>query len=463
MWKIRLTAALALVLGTGLGYYVYQSEVSAGWWGRPFRLGLDLAGGSHLVYEADVSGLPSEDIDDALESLKEVIERRVNVFGVTEPLVQVEQTGLGSQTSHRLIVELPGVTDLEQAVAEIDRTPSLEFKTERPDGPEKETLIAAWDQLRDFMESGKAESLPADFEPPAGDPFYVETPLTGRFLKGAQVVFDSQGIGGPAVSLEFDVEGADLFAEITKANVGKAVAIYLDDAIISSPVVREEIRGGRAEISGNFTLTEAKELARDLNLGALPVPIELVATETVGATLGREALERGIWAGLLGLLAVAIFMTVWYRLPGLVAVVALALYVILNLALYKLVGVTLTAAGLAGFILSLGLAVDANILIFERLKEEMRAGKHVPDAIRDGFARAWPSIRDSNFSSLISAVVLFWLGTSLIRGFALTLSLGILVSMFTAIVVTRVLMISLGVRHKGRLIRFLFNSGFHLN
>ncbi len=434
MWKTRLIALLVVVLGLVFGYYVYQSEgEGAGWWARPFRLGLDLAGGSHLVYQADVSSLPGAEIDSALDALKEVIERRINVFGVTEPLVQVEKTGFGDAKRHRLIIELPGVTDLSEAVKEIDRTPLLEFRTE-------------------------GASIEAE------NPFvYEPTALTGRFLRRAQVVFNNTGVGGPAVSLEFNDEGSKLFAELTKANVGRTIAIYLDGSPISAPVVREEIRGGQAEISGQFTLDEARTLARDLNLGALPVPIELVATETVGATLGQEALGRGIRAGLIGLLAVAVFMILWYRLPGLLAVVALAFYVVLTLVLFKLFAVTLTAAGLAGFILSLGLAVDANILIFERLKEEMRAGKHVAEAIHDGFARAWPSIRDANLSSLLSAVVLFWLGTSLIRGFALTLSLGIVISMFTAIVVTRTLLRALNLQHKSRLLHFLFSSGFRLS
>lgn len=397
---------------------------------RPWRLGLDLRGGSHLVYEADTSSLPAADIKDAMSALREVIERRINAFGVAEPVIQTEAVGLGRDAKRRLIVELPGVTDLNEALKLIDLTPVLEFKTERPAGPEKE------------------------------DPEFVATALTGRYLKRARVDFGQQSIN-PSISLEFDKTGGEIFAELTKANINKRIGIYLDGQLLSAPVVREEISDGRAEITGQFTLTEARELVRNLNLGALPVPIKLVSTETVGATLGQEAFDQGVRAGMIGLALVAVFMILWYRLNGLVAVVSLAIYIVLVLAIFKLLPVTLTAAGIAGFILSLGIAVDANVLIFERLKEELRQREHLHEAIRDGFARAWLSIRDSNLSSLISALILFWFGTNLIKGFALTLTIGIIISMFTAITITRNLLLAIAPIRKTRLVHFLFGSGFN--
>ena len=452
-------AGFLLVFGVATGYFVYFSEIKTdSYFYRPFKLGLDLKGGSHLVYEANIALLNSADVSDAMESLREVIDRRINAFGVAEPLIQVEQAGLGEGAKHRLIVELPGVTDLKQALVLIGQTPTLDFKTERPDGPEKEALITAYNEIRAKLEKGE-EISPAMFNLP--DPYFVDSLLTGKYLKKARVEFGQQSLS-PSISVEFNAEGAKIFGEITKNNIGRPVGIYLDGVLISSPTVRDEITSGRAEISGQFTLAEAKELTRNLNLGALPVEINLISTETVGATLGNEAVASGIKAGLIGLTAVAIFMILWYRLPGLVAVVSLAFYAVLILALFKLFGVTLTAAGMAGFILSLGIAVDANVLIFERLKEELGAGKRIHEAILDGFTRAWLSIRDSNLSSLLSAVVLFWFGTSLIKGFALTLSIGIIVSMFTAITVTRTFLLALGAKHKIGINKLLFSVGLKL-
>ncbi|MBI2097374.1 MAG: protein translocase subunit SecD [Candidatus Vogelbacteria bacterium] len=423
---------------------------------RPFRLGLDLRGGSHLVYEAETSSLPAADIKDAMSALREVIERRINAFGVAEPVIQIETVGLGADAAHRLIVELPGVTDLNEAIRLIDVTPVLEFKTERPDGPEKEAILAAYKEAETALTAG--QPLPDNLLLQQ-DPEFIATSLTGRYLKRARVDFGQQSIN-PSISLEFDQTGGEIFAELTKANVNKRIGIYLDGRPLSAPVVKEEIKDGRAEITGQFTLTEARELVRNLNLGALPVAIKLVSTETVGATLGQEALARGVKAGIIGLAIVAAFMTLWYRFSGLIAVVSLAVYLVLVLAVFKLLPVTLTAAGIAGFILSLGIAVDANVLIFERLKEELRRREHLHEAIRNGFAHAWLPIRDSNLSSIISALILFWFGTSLIKGFALTLTIGIIISMFTAITVTRNLLLAVAPAHKTRLAHFLFSSGF---
>ncbi len=461
----RKILALVIILVAALvGYFDYASESQSAWWSRPFRLGLDLSGGSHLVYEADVSKLKSSDIKDAMTSLRGVIERRINAFGVAEPVIQVEQSGLGAEAKHRLIVELPGVTDIKQAIATIQITPLLEFKVERPEGEERDAILAARQKFLDSASSttaiAAAKLSDKELELLREDPYYVSSSLTGRFLKRAQVQLGGQSLG-PTISLEFNEEGAKLFAEITAKNIEKKIAIYLDGQPLSAPVVREAIRDGRAEISGQFTVEEARELSRNLNLGALPVPIRLISTETVGATLGAEALDKGVKAGLIGFAVVALFMILWYRVPGLVSMVSLGIYIVLLLAIFKLLPVTLTAAGIAGLILSFGMALDANILIFERLKEELKAGRHLHEAIREGFSRAWLSIRDANLSSLIAAAVLFWLGTSLMKGFALTLALGIVVSMFTAISVTRMLLLAIAPSQAGRASKFLFKCGFN--
>ena len=432
MTRIRFWAIILLLAGILIGYFNYYSQVNPEWsFYKPFKLGLDLSGGSRLTYEADVSHLNPADVADAMSSLREVIDRRVNVFGVSEPIVQTESSALSGTVHNRLIVELPGVTDIKEATKMIAATPQLEFQVLKPG------VIAETATSTDFIATG----------------------LTGRYLKKAQVTFNQNSLS-PSISIEFNSEGAKLFDAITKANVGKPVAILLDNQIISAPNVREEIRDGQAEISGQFTVEEAKNLVRDLNLGALPVPIKLASTQIVGATLGSEAAKKGVEAGLIGLFIVAIFMVLWYRLPGLVAVVSLSIYVMLMLAIFKLLPVTLTAAGIAGFILSIGIAVDANVLIFERFKEELKTGKGMYEAMKEGFHRAWTSIRDSNLSSIISAAILFWFGTSLIKGFALTLALGIIVSMFTAIIVTRTLLLALGFRNQVGLTKFLFGSAF---
>lgn len=428
MWQRKLISLLIILVAAGIAYVTYYHGT--------FRLGLDLRGGSHLVYQADTTGLPAGDISEAMSSLREVIERRINAFGVAEPLIQVEETGLGAEAKHRLIVELPGVTNLEEAIKLINITPQLEFKVLTP-GTDLATLASS---------TASTSQL------------FVSSGLTGRYLKHASVQFDQQSIN-PTISVEFDDEGTKLFAKVTQENVGKPVGIFLDGALISAPSVREAITSGQAQISGQFTVDEARTLSRNLNLGALPVPISLLSTETVGPTLGAEALNRGLRAGLLGLVVVAIFMILWYRLPGLVSVISLAIYVVLMLALFKLFGITLTAAGIAGFILSVGMAVDANILIFARLKEEMKHTDNMPDALGHAFSRAWLSIRDSNLSSIITALILFWFGTSLIKGFALTLAIGVLVSMLTAISITRTFLRSIGSGHTNKLNKFLFGSG----
>ncbi len=439
MLKKRLLALLLLVIAISIGYFVYNSEAKNS---RPFKLGLDLNGGTHLVYKADISNVKSGDIKGAMTALRDVIERRINLFGVSEPIVQVEEGGvLGDEDNQRLIVEFPGVTDVKEAVKLIGETPLLEFMLMR------DTEGLSEEQIKNL----KPEEI------------FTATPLTGRYLDKAQLAFDPQ-TGEPKVSLSFSSEGADIFAEITKNNIGRVLAIFLDGQPISLPTIRQEITGGQAEISGGFKPEEARLLARNLNYGALPIPIELISTETIGASLGEDALNAGVMAGLLAFLIIAIFLVIWYRLPGFLAVVSLTIYIILNLAVFKLIPVTLTSAGIAGFILSMGMAVDANILIFERMKEELRKGRNLGDAIHEGFGRAWLSIRDSNLSSIITAIVLYWFASSaVIKGFALVFGLGVVISMFTAITASRTLLMAMRLKGEGKISKFLFSSGTHVS
>ncbi len=492
----------------------------------PFRLGLDLQGGTHLIYEADLSQIPAADRTSSVEGVRDVIERRVNAFGIAEPVVQTTKAG----DSWRVVVELAGVHDVNQAITMIGETPLLEFKEQNPN-PKIELTEAQKNELEKYNQEAqkKAENIltevlkpgadfaaladkytedpgnnnqggdlgfvkramlvpefeatcfdqlkvgeiaktltktqfgyhlikkeeekgqgddyevrcrhivirtksEADLVPPAEEWLY--TGLTGKQLKRAKIEFDPN-TQTPQVSLEFNDEGKKLFAEITQRNVGKPVAIFLDGAAISIPTVQEPIPSGRAVISGKFNIKEAKTLAQRLNAGALPVPIKLISQQTIGASLGNKSIQDSLKAGLFGLLAVALFMILYYRLPGLVSVISLLIYGVLMLSIFKLLSVTLTLAGIAGFILSLGMAVDANVLIFERLKEELKADKNLELAVENGFRRAWSSIFDSNVTTLITSIILMTFTTSSVKGFAITLSIGIIVSMFSAIVVTK--------------------------
>lgn len=444
----RAVAVVAVVCAVGVFVYTTTAHDNSRF---PFRLGLDLAGGSHLVYEADTSNVAPEEVPALMGVLKEVIERRVNVFGVSEPLVQVETSSfVTDEPRERLVVELPGITDVEEAVAEIGRTPLLEFR-----------LIGRAAHTIEDMQLQMGEEA----NETAAQPF-IDTGLTGRYLERAELVFGSADgsslANEPIVSIDFNNEGAELFASITRANVGEQLAIFLDGELVSAPVINEAITGGSAVITGNFTPDEARALVQNLNFGALPLPIELQSTQTIGASLGAELLEKGIAAAAVGFSLVLLFMLVWYRLPGAVAGIALLSYAVIMLALFKLIPVTLTAAGLAGFILSLGMAVDANVLVFERMKEEYRAGKGSRQAARAGFARAWPAIRDGNVTSILSAIILFWFGTSMVKGFALVFGIGVLVSMLTALIVTRTLLYALPSAQQSThtLISRLFGSGF---
>jgi len=507
-------------------------------WQSQFRLGLDLQGGTHLVYEADINKIEEGSRKDAMEGARDVIERRVNALGVSEPLVQTDKAG----DSWRVIVELAGIKDVNQAIKMIGETPILEFKEEagaieltpeqkkeiedfnkeaekKAGGVLKEALASKADfatlakkysedssktnggdlgwfadgvMVKPFEDAVKALKINEITAKPIKSIFgyhiikktgerevekdnkkvkeyqashillktkneadnnlidqWKLTGLSGQQLKKAAIQFDSTS-GAPSVSLEFNDDGKKLFGEITERNVNKKVAIFLDGQPISIPVVNEPIKDGKAVISGSFSMPEAKLLARRLNAGALPVPITLVGQQTIGASLGMDSLNKSLFAGLIGFAAVALFMILFYRLPGLLAVFALTLYAFITLSIFKLIPVTLTLAGIAGFILSIGMAVDANVLIFERTKEELRRGLSITQALNEGFSRAWLSIRDSNVSSLITCLILLWFGTSVIKGFAITLAIGILISMFSAITVTRVLLHFVGPWIKSR-------------
>lgn len=597
-----------------------------------FHLGLDLVGGAHLVYEVDTRPVPPEEnVNDAVEGVRNVIERRVNAFGVAEPVVQTNISG----DAHRIIVELPGVTDVKAAIDSIGKTPLLEFKelgvaepraltadekkqleernkvarekvakalaalkgkkpfadvakefseddASKANGgdiglindtyPVKEIIDWAKKHKKGDVTSAKAEEFAQGFfllqhngtqqaasevkarhilicykdapnctlsltkeealakinelkalarpdnfaalatahssdgsAPQGGDlgwfgrgrmvaPFeeaafgiqkgeisnvvetqfgyhlvykedekvaphhrlslvYVKkwveddlrepasewknTQLGGAQLVRATVQFDPN-TGLPQVGLQFNDQGKDLFAEITKRNLGKPVAIFLDGEIISQPTVQAEITNGEAVITGNFNIQESKTLVQELNAGALPLPVKLVGEQRVDASLGAESLRRSLEAALIGFALVSLFIILYYRLLGFLAFLALLVYSLVSLAIFKFIPVTMSVAGIAGFILSIGMAVDANVLIFERIKEERAAGKRLHEAIEEGFVRAWLSIRDSNVSTIITCVILFWLGTSAVRGFALTLAIGVLVSLFSAIFVTRI-------------------------
>lgn len=380
------------------------------------HLGLDLAGGTQLTMEADMTNVAAADRNDSLESAKQVIERRVNFFGVSEPVVQSATNG----ENYRIIVELPGVTNVDQATDLIGQTALLEF---REMTSESMATTAAW--VEPTYENTKSVDI------------------TGSDLKKSTLQFDSQ-TGEPEVSIKFNPDGAKKFAEVTKRLVGKPLAIFLDGAVVTAPKVNTEIADGEAVISGSFTVDSAKKLAIQLNAGALPVPVKVIQKQVIGATLGADSIHQSVRAGVIGLIFVLTFMAVRYGVLGLLADMALVMYGLITLALYRIIPVTLTVPGIAGFILSIGMAVDSNILIFERYKEEMRKGKPWGIAMELGFGKAWDSIRDANFTTIITSIILFnpanwsFLPTSgLVRGFAATLFLGVVTSLFTGIVVTR--------------------------
>jgi len=419
--KVYITAAVILSVAFLAGNLNYPQFLKLpGIPEIPFKLGLDLQGGTHLVYEADLSNIEKKDYSSSMQGLRDVIERRVNLFGVQEPVVQTQQKA----GHHRLIVELAGVTDPAQAIEEIGKTPFLEFREQ------KENYEEIIEKNREAIEAGE-EGAEIEIE----DPFQA-TLLTGKYLEKAELSFDKTTYRS-LVLLEFNGEGAKIFGDLTSKNIGKPLAIYIDGVPISIPIVQEEISGGKAQITGRFTIQEAKELARNLNAGALPVPINLISQQSVGPTLGKISLEKSLKAGIFGLIGVIIFLIFFYRFPGFISAVTLAIYIALILALFKLIPVTITLAGIGGFILSIGMAIDANILIFSRMREELRGGRIFSIAVEEGFRRAWPSIRDGNITTLIVALILFGFGTSFVKGFAFTLTIGILMSMFSAIIITK--------------------------
>jgi preprotein translocase subunit SecD len=445
MEKQRIIIVLILVLVAAAIVTLFQ---------LPPQLGLDLKGGAQLTIQVkptkEIQKIKPED----LSAVQKVIENRINALGVAEPLVQ-------SVGEDKILVQLPGVTDPEQAERVLGGTAQLEFKEQKKD---TEGQFAA-----EFQVQRQKEAALALLKKTGGDPkkaaekeqlqkslqesnraiaqFFQSVGLTGTNLKNARPEPTQTG-NSWEVAINFDEDGGKKFAELTKnlAGTGRSIGIFLDDALISAPVVGVEfaqtgITGNSAVITGNFTLESANDLAVQIRGGSLPFPVAVVENRTVGATLGQDSIRRSIYAGLAGLFLVFVFMAVYYRLLGVIADIALAIYTILCLASFALVGVTLTLPGIAGFILSIGMAVDANVLIFERTREELRAGKTLYRSIESGFYRAFSSILDSNVTTLIACGALFWLGSGLVKGFALTLALGVLISMFTALTCSRTMLL----------------------
>ena len=384
---------------------------------KEFRthLGLDLKGGSHLVFETDTSKVKKEDLQDALSSSRDIIEKRVNFFGVSEPTVQTIKSG----NNYRISVDLPGIENVNQAIGLIGQTAQLFFKEEAS----VEAKIATSEPILSRLTK--------------------ETGLTGKHIKKAGVTFDTQ-TGKPQVALGFNKEGVSLFADITTRNIGKPVGIFIDNFLISAPTVQQAITDGNAVITGQFTVEEAKQLAIAINSGALPLPIRLIEQRNIGPTLGASEVLKSVYAGTIGLLMVLLFMVVYYGYLGIIASMALIIYVLISLAIFRAIPVVLTLPGVAGFILSIGMAVDSNILIFERIREELRKRKDSDIAIRLGFGRAIDAIKDANITTLIVAFILFnplnWEFLpqfGMVRGFALTLAIGVATSLFTGVVITR--------------------------
>ncbi|MFA6160538.1 MAG: protein translocase subunit SecD [Parcubacteria group bacterium] len=534
--KLRLKFGAVIILAILAGLISYPQAVSKipklyDFFNKPkINLGLDLQGGIHLEYKADLSQVDPSKQKEAMQAMQDAVERKINAFGVAEPVIYTTKSG----DEQRLIVELAGIKDINEAKKRIGEMPFLEFKEEKetvvekiPEDilnktnetakkkaegilkkalagedfaklakensedhgskekggeydfvkkgmfvPEYEAVIFdkglkdgeiykelvetqfGWHIIKRIEVKGEGENqefksahiLIAKKVQPEPKIEVVATGLTGKNLKSASVGFQNQGLTEPVIDLEFDEEGTKLFAEITKRNIGKRVAILIDGEIITNPTVNSEIPNGKAQITGSYTTTEANALVKRLNEGALPVPINQPINQIgVDASLGKISLEKSLKAGIIGMILVIIFMLLFYRFLGLVASFSLIIYSALMISIFKLSGfspwqITLTLPGIAGFVLSIGMAVDANILIFERTKEEIRKGRDVLSAIEEGFKRAWTSIRDGNMSSIITAFILIEMGTGFVKGFAVTLIIGVIVSMFTAVVITRTIL-----------------------
>lgn len=463
---ILITVAIWMDLPTNPGIHIHLGPIQVD---REIKVhqGLDLQGGMQVLLEADLP--PDEPLDrQAVANAKAIIEKRVDGLGVSEPLIQLQGT-------KRIIVELPGLKNPEEVIAAFGKTGLLEFvhtgrvylppgsivqTTERVAEPTPTVTLEATPTLTATLTATPTATLEATSaltatvtvtpteaatEPLTPTPIPAErtfeTIMTGRNLKSANLTVDDYN--QTQIAFALDEEGARIFADYTAKNVGQVMCIVLDKEVVSCATIKDVISKGQVLLTreGGFTPAEAESIVIRLRYGALPIPLRVETHREVGPTLGEDSVRKSTLAGVIGLSMVVAFMLIYYRLPGLLADLALGIYAAVVFALFKLIPVVLTLAGIAGFILSVGMAVDANILIFERLKEELRAGKGLHLAVDQGFSRAWPSIRDSNFSTLITCVILFWLGSyfgaSVVKGFALTLAIGVLVSMFTAIIVTR--------------------------
>lgn len=426
IWLIFALSVLSFLIAmpkslTVFKHTLYRPNLSFSFLGKNIDLtsdlkyGLDLAGGAQLTFQADTSKVPTQELNNALNSLRENIQRRVNMFGVSEATVQLSKQG----DNHRLSVELPGVSNIDQAIDLIGQTARLEFKGQAALAPEATASATYADVFKDNLN------------------------LNGSHLEQASVTLDTKN-SQPVVSLKFNQEGANLFAKATKKYLGKQIAIFLDDEILTAPVVQNEILDGNAIITGDFTADRAKLLSTQLNAGALPIPIKLIAQSQVGASLGLDTINQGIKAGLVGIAIVSAFMLLNYGFLGFVSILVLFIYTILTIAVYKLLPVTLTFPGLVGLLLSIGMALDSNILIFSRLKEELSHGRPWSVAMELAFGKAWHAIKDANICTIITGLILFnpfgwqFLNSSgMVRGFAATLLLGIVLSLFTGVFITR--------------------------
>lgn len=421
MSRHKATLIFILILSLAAGIFSYQplwQKISDF---RPWSLGLDLEGGSYLIYNVDTKNIRSTETDSVLNGLRDVIERRVNLFGVSEPKVLIQKAGNNS----RLIVEIAGVRNISEAIKQIGETPLLDFR-------EVEVSTSTAETASGTLTNSESKELQ-----------FTPTDLTGRYIKGAQVAFGGGSAGGnlgPIVALEFDKEGAKIFEELTEKNIGRPIAVFLDNELVTMPTVQTKIEGGKAQITGQFTIEEAKKLVERFNAGALPAPITLINQETMSPELGQNSLQNSIFAGTLGTLLIIAFMIIYYKKLGVYSSMALLIYIAITLAIFKIIPITLTLAGIAGLILSIGMAVDANILIFERMKEELKRGLSKTQAIEEGFSRAWTSIRDSNITTILTSIILYYTTSSFVKGFALALLVGVLISMFSAITVTRTLL-----------------------